>query len=64
MAPSGLNETGIPADLLPKARAWFGREMARLEKAHGAAWENTRDWIADYLNAEIRERLQKLGRAQ
>jgi hypothetical protein len=54
---TGLNEQRIPADLLPQARTWFAKEMRRLEKAHGEAWPNTRDWIADYLNAELAERV-------
>lgn len=56
-----LNEAGIPVDLLPKARAWFAREMARLEQIHGAKWADHRDWLADYVNAEIMERVKRRG---
>lgn len=58
-----LKEQGIPEDLLPKARQWFNKEMARLAEVHGSAWERNRDWLVDYLNAEIRERVKKIGRA-
>lgn len=53
---SGLNERDIPPELLPKARAWFAQEMARLEKAHGDKWPEHRDWLAEYVSAELRER--------
>jgi len=43
---SGLNERDIPPELLPKARDWFAREMARLQKAHGDKWPEHRDWLA------------------
>jgi hypothetical protein len=55
----GLREDGIPADLLPKVRQWWGRQMESIAKAHGAEWPKHRDWIADYLNAEVREILAK-----
>lgn len=58
MSEPALNEAGIPADLLPKARDWFDKEMARLEPLHGAKWTDHREWLADYLNEEIRERVQ------
>lgn len=56
---SGLREDGIPADLLPKVRQWWSRQMESIAKAHGAEWPKHRDWIADYLNAEVREILAK-----
>lgn len=54
-----LNERNIPPALLPKARAWFDRELARLEKAHGPHWPANRDWLVDYLNEELRERVAR-----
>jgi hypothetical protein len=54
-----LNESAIPADVLPQARAWFGKEMARLEKLHGDKWPDHREWLADYLNAELMERVER-----
>jgi len=59
-----LNESAIPADLLPKARAWFARQMAQCAASHGSRWPDHREWIADYLNAELREHVaRKAGAA-
>ena len=57
----GLKEDGIPADLLPQTRAWWSRQMEQLAKAHGDRWPDHREWLADYLNADIRERLKARG---
>ncbi len=54
-----LNETNIPLELLSKTRAWFARQLAQLEKAHGDRWPAHRDWLVDYLNAEVKERLKR-----
>lgn len=51
-----------PAQLRERAERWFEREMAIAERAHGARWPEHRDWVADYLRQEIRERLQDLER--
>ena len=56
-----LNESAIPPDLLPKARAWFQRRMDHYAAKHGAAWPDTREWIADYINEELREHLARKG---
>jgi len=56
-----LNESAIPPELLPKARAWFQRRMDRYAAKHGAAWPDTREWIADYINEELREHLARKG---
>lgn len=56
-----LNESVIPPELLPKARAWFQRRMDYYAAKHGTAWANTREWIADYINEELREHLAKKG---
>ena len=58
---SGLNESNIPPELLPKARAWFQRRMDYYAAKHGTAWPDTREWIADYINEELREHLEKKG---
>lgn len=55
---AGLKEDGIPADLLPKVQRWWDSQMQQIAFAHGASWPEHRDWIVDYLNAEVRERLQ------
>ncbi len=52
-----INEKNIPPALLPKARAWFDRQIKHLEQAHGASWPDHREWLCDYLNAELREHL-------
>ena len=56
-----LNESAIPPELLPKARAWFQRRMDYYAAKHGSAWPDTREWIADYINEELREHLEKKG---
>ena len=56
-----LNEANIPPHLLPKARAWFDRQMARYADKHGDHWQEHREWVADYINEELREHLE--GRA-
>ena len=56
-----LNESAIPPHLLPKARAWFQRRMDYYAAKHGTAWADTREWIADYINEELREHLAKKG---
>ncbi|TFI44773.1 hypothetical protein E4O93_16590 [Diaphorobacter sp. DS2] len=56
-----LNESVIPPELLPKARAWFQRRMDYYAAKHGTAWADTREWIADYINEELREHLEKKG---
>jgi hypothetical protein len=56
-----LDERGIPAELLPQARAWFALQMNKLEKAHGPHWPANREWLVDYLNEELRERAARKG---
>ena len=57
----GLNENNVPTELLPKARAWFQRRMDYYAAKHGSAWADTREWIADYINEELREHLARKG---
>ena len=59
--PCLLNESNIPPEHLPKARAWFQRRMDYYAAKHGTAWADTREWIADYINEELREHLEKKG---
>ena len=54
-----LNEQNIPVELLPKARAWFDRQMQNLEQKHGAKWPEHRTWLVEYLNEEMKEYLAK-----
>ena len=53
-----LNEQNIPPALLPKARAWFDRQIKHLEAKHGPQWPAHREWLASYLNEELREHLE------
>lgn len=39
-------ETGIPPELLTRARLWFVREVRNLVRAHGAHWPAAKDWLA------------------
>jgi hypothetical protein len=57
-----LDEQNIPPELLAQARAWFARQMALLERAHRERWPANRDWLVDYLNAEVQERLSERAR--
>jgi hypothetical protein len=61
--PVELVEDSIPPALLPRARAWFTREVRALEKAHGSSWPAVKDWLADYLRAELRELIEQEGGA-
>lgn len=56
---SGLNEHNIPPHLRPRARAWYARQIAYLEEKHGPAWPDVREWLEDYVNAELCEHLKK-----
>lgn len=44
-----------------ESEAWFQRQMAILEKVHGKRWPDHRDWLEEYLKAELRERLLACG---
>lgn len=52
-----LHSDGTPPELLPQARAWFERQMRRAAQSHGSRWPEHREWVADYFNEELRERL-------
>ena len=56
---TGLDESNIPPALLPKARAWFTKQLEKLERAHGPSWPKHREWLCDYLNEELREHVTK-----
>ena len=57
--PVELDEASIPPALLPRARAWFTREVRSLERSHGKHWPAHKDWLMDYLRAELRELVEK-----
>ena len=47
--------TTSPADT---AEAWFRQQLAASRQQMGAAWPAHREWVADYLRHETRERFQ------
>lgn len=57
--PIELDETDIPLQLQERARAWFTREVKQLERCHGDHWPANKDWLVDYLRAELRELVEK-----
>lgn len=59
--PCLLNESNIPPEHLPKARAWFQRHMDRCAAKHGDNWPEHREWLAEYFNEELREHLERKG---
>ena len=52
-----LIETNIPPALLPQARTWFNRQLVHLEQMHGNRWPEHRQWLIDYLNEDVRQRV-------
>ena len=56
-----LNESAIPPEHLPAARAWFQRQMERCAAKHGSNWPEHREWLAEYINEELREHLESKG---
>lgn len=57
--PVELDESGIPPQLVARARTWFEREVKSLERIHGREWPAVKDWLADYLREELRELVAK-----
>lgn len=53
-----FNADAIPPELRDKARAWFARQMAMCEAKHGPHWRENREWVAEYLNAELAHHLE------
>jgi hypothetical protein len=54
-----LNESDIPKHMLVRSRNWFAAQVQRLEVIHGEQWEDHKEWIASYLNAEVKELVEK-----
>ncbi|WP_423459403.1 hypothetical protein [Ottowia sp. VDI28] len=50
-----------PAEIRRRARQWFDRQIEIIALAHGPSWPEHREWIEEYLVAEIRARLLELG---
>lgn len=57
MEAIGLVETDIPEELRASTRKWWISQMQQLEQAHGERWPDNRDWLIDYMNADLRHRL-------
>ena len=50
-----------PVDVRAAAQAWYERQIERLRAHHGPRWAAIEAWVADYLRAEVRERLVARG---
>ncbi|MGC4395808.1 hypothetical protein [Hydrogenophaga sp. T2] len=50
-----------PEQMRAEAQAWYERQLAILEKAHGARWPEHRAWLEAYLKQSLRERLIARG---
>ena len=50
-----------PEEIRQRATAWYERQIQVIALAHGPSWPEHREWIEDYLKAELRERLYALG---
>lgn len=53
-------EDSLPECVLPAARAWYEREMRAAEIAHGAAWPQVRNFVAECLAHELAERADEV----
>lgn len=49
-----------PAEVRQRAERWFEAQLTKLAKAHGTHWASNREWVEDYLKAQLRERLMQL----
>lgn len=56
-----VTEPPTPDQVREQSRAWYMRQVEILSMSHGARWPSHKDWIEDYLKAEVRERLLALG---
>jgi hypothetical protein len=56
-----IEEARTSGEIRQSARHWYDRQIEIIAKAHGPSWPAHRDWIDDYLRAEIRQRLWDLG---
>jgi hypothetical protein len=45
------------AQVQRKARQWLQVEIERSRKAMGPAWPQHREWVLDYLRAELAQKL-------
>lgn len=50
-----------PAQIRELSEKWYDRQVEVISMAHGPSWPQHREWIEDYLKAELRDRLIELG---
>ncbi|KRC11514.1 hypothetical protein ASE11_19085 [Hydrogenophaga sp. Root209] len=43
-------------EMVTAGEAWYQKQLAILEKAHGPSWPAHREWLEDYLKEELRLR--------
>lgn len=43
------------------AQRWYERELQQAEVTHGARWPEHKEWVDDYLRAELKLRLVARG---
>jgi len=55
------DKTLTPAQVRAEAQRWYDAQRSRLAQCLGPAWPEHREWLEDYLKAELRERLTALG---
>lgn len=54
-----LDVTNIPEDLRERAKSWYSAQVKRLASLHGDKWPEHREWLEDFLNAEVQELVWK-----
>ncbi len=50
-----------PAQIRELSEKWYARQIELLAACHGKDWETNREWLEDYLRADLRARLIALG---
>lgn len=54
-------ESLSPEQIRSSALKWYERQMIRAAVGHGQSWSENKNWIAEYLKEEIRQRLLARG---
>lgn len=50
-----------PEQIRELSEKWYARQLEVLAEVHGRDWERNREWLEDYLKAQLRERLVAIG---
>lgn len=50
-----------PEEIRQLAEAWYGAQVEKLSRLHGAEWPKYREWLESYLRGELRKRLFEIG---